>query len=143
MRVWAGIWASPYDKYNAEKAALQAQILAGNGYWIMGVSVGSEEMFRGMAASTLAGYIWDVKGMVQNAYGLTTTPVGTSDSIVSCAHTSLVVIHCLWVTQNNLRNSANSAVLAAVDIAMVTDYPCKAKPHSPYMLLANGSTHDF
>jgi len=105
MRVWAGIWASPPTTYTADKAALEQQILAGNSYWIAGVSVGSEELFRGMAASTLSGYIWDVKGMVQNAYGKTSMSVGTSDSIVS------------------LKNSANQAVLDACDVAMVTDYP--------------------
>src|SRR4051794_35261273 len=45
--------------------------------------------------------------MVQNAYGKTDLPVGTSDSIV------------------NLLNGANQPVLDASDVTMVTDYPCK------------------
>ncbi|KAF3931522.1 hypothetical protein ABW19_dt0206392 [Dactylella cylindrospora] len=105
IKIWAGVWASPYSTFESDKNELGKQILGDKGYLIHGVSVGSEEMFRGTSASTLAGYIWDVKGMLQNSYGKTNVPVGTSDSIV------------------NLLNGANQAVLDASDATMVTDYP--------------------
>ncbi|KAF3910204.1 hypothetical protein ABW21_db0201929 [Orbilia brochopaga] len=106
IKIWAGIWTTPVATYNSDKNEVANQIRGANGNLIAGVSVGSEELFRGtLSAATLAGYIWDVKGMVQNSYGKTNIPVGTSDGI------------------SPLLNGANQAVLDASDVMMVTDYP--------------------
>ncbi|EPS38929.1 hypothetical protein H072_7298 [Dactylellina haptotyla CBS 200.50] len=105
IKIWAGIWSTPYATFQSDKNELGRQIVGNKGYLIAGVSVGSEEMYRGMAAGTLSGYIWDVKGMIQNAYGKTNIPVGTSDGIAP------------------FLNGANQAVLDASDVVMVTDYP--------------------
>ncbi|KAK6542044.1 hypothetical protein TWF694_007816 [Orbilia ellipsospora] len=105
IKVWAGIWASPASTYTSDKNELGRQILGPRGNLIAGVAVGSEEMYRGTPPSTLAGYIWDVKGMIQNAYGKTNIPVGTSDGI------------------GPLLNGANQPVLDASDVVMLTDYP--------------------
>ncbi|KAF3920416.1 hypothetical protein ABW20_dc0103855 [Dactylellina cionopaga] len=105
IKIWAGIWANPQSTFQSDKNELGRQILGDKAYLIQGVSVGSEELYRGTGAGTLAGYIWDVKGMVQNAYGKTNIPVGTSDGIAP------------------LLNGANQAVLDASDVVMVTDYP--------------------
>ncbi|KAK6353868.1 hypothetical protein TWF730_008290 [Orbilia blumenaviensis] len=106
IKVWAGIWATPRSTFDSDKNELGRQILGSNGNLILGVSVGSEELFRGgLSAGQLSGYIWDVKGMVQNAYGKTTVPVGTSEGI------------------SPLLNSANQQVLDACDAVLLTDYP--------------------
>ncbi|KAK6529340.1 hypothetical protein TWF281_008516 [Arthrobotrys megalospora] len=106
IKVWAGIWATPYSTFVSDKNELGRQLLGSNGNLILGVSVGSEELFRGtLSAGQLAGYIWDVKGMTQNAYGKTSVPVGTSDGV------------------GPLLNSANQPVLDASDAVLLTDYP--------------------
>ncbi|EWC44326.1 hypothetical protein DRE_01152 [Drechslerella stenobrocha 248] len=106
IKIWAGLWTTPYSTFVSDKNELGKQLQGPNGHLIHGVSVGSEELFRGtMSAATLAGHIWDVKGMVQNAYGKTNVAVGTSDGIAP------------------FLNGANQAVLDASDVAMVTDYP--------------------
>ncbi|KAF3916201.1 hypothetical protein AA313_de0208049 [Arthrobotrys entomopaga] len=105
IKIWAGIWASPPSTYTSDKNELGRQILGSRGNLIAGVAVGSEEMYRGTPASTLAGYIWDVKGMIQNAYGKINVPVGTSDGI------------------GPLLNGASQPVLDAADVVMLTDYP--------------------
>ncbi|KAJ6259571.1 Glucan 1,3-beta-glucosidase [Drechslerella dactyloides] len=106
IKIWAGIWTTPYATFQSDKNEVANQVRGPNANLIAGVSVGSEELFRGtLSASTLAGYIWDVKGMVQNSYGKTNIPVGTSDGIGA------------------LLNGANQAVLDASDVMMVTDYP--------------------
>ncbi|KAK6344414.1 hypothetical protein TWF696_008051 [Orbilia brochopaga] len=106
IKIWAGIWATPYATYQSDKNEVGNQIRGPNGNLIAGVSVGSEELFRGtLNAATLSGYIWDVKGMIQNSYGKTNIPVGTSDGIAP------------------LLNGANQAVIDASDVIMSTDYP--------------------
>ncbi|KAK6335175.1 hypothetical protein TWF718_010612 [Orbilia javanica] len=106
IKVWAGLWATPISTFNSDKNELGRQILGSNGNLILGVSVGSEELFRGsLSSSQLAGYIWDVKGMIQNSYGKTKVPVGTSEGIAP------------------LLDSANQQVLDACDAVMLTSYP--------------------
>ncbi|KAK6511790.1 hypothetical protein TWF481_000696 [Arthrobotrys musiformis] len=106
IKVWAGLWATPSTTFESDKNELGRQLLGSNGNLILGVSVGSEELFRGgLSASQLAGYIWDVKGMIQNSYGKTNVPVGTSEGIAP------------------LLNSANQPVLDACDTVLLTSYP--------------------
>jgi exo-beta-1,3-glucanase (GH17 family) len=89
VKIWAGVWAHDVGKFNAEKGALEAAILnfPDATKWLAGINVGSESLYRKeMTAWTLAERIYDVKGMVQIAYGLKTIPVGTADTWTSWEH---------------------------------------------------------
>jgi exo-beta-1,3-glucanase (GH17 family) len=64
-KILVGVWAEDETHYTAEKAALEAAIKAHGSNWILAVSVGSEDLYRGdTTASTLAGQIYDVRGMI-------------------------------------------------------------------------------
>ncbi|KAK0822209.1 hypothetical protein LTR73_009377, partial [Friedmanniomyces endolithicus] len=57
-----GIWAEDSTHYTNEKNALQAAINAHGSDWIIAISVGSEDLYRGdTSASTLAQQIYDVR----------------------------------------------------------------------------------
>ena len=77
-----------------------------------GINVGSEALYRkDFDANTLAQYIWDVKGMVQIAYGATNVPVGTADTWTS------------WVDGNN------KIVIEASDVALMNAFPVSSTIH--------------
>ncbi|RMD45063.1 hypothetical protein DV735_g226, partial [Chaetothyriales sp. CBS 134920] len=60
-----GIWTENADHYNAEKQALLQAIQQYGSDWILAVSVGSEDLYRGDTdANTLASQIRDVRGML-------------------------------------------------------------------------------
>lgn len=61
-----GIWTEDGAHYTAEKNALLAAIKAHGSSWILAISVGSEDLYRGdTSPSTLAQQIYDVRGMVR------------------------------------------------------------------------------
>lgn len=65
-RILVGVWTEDAAHYQAEKDALQAAINAHGSSWIIAISVGSEDLYRGdTTASTLAQQIYDVRGMVR------------------------------------------------------------------------------
>lgn len=103
-QILVGVWTEDEAHYTAEKAALQSAIQAHGHSWIYAISVGSEDLYRGdTTASTLAGQVYDVRGMVRQ-YGVT-QPVGHVDTWTA------------WV------NSTNSAVITAVDFLGMDGYP--------------------
>lgn len=60
-----GLWAEDATHYNNEKQALLAAVQQYGHDWIIAVSVGSEDLYRGdTTASTLATQINDVRGML-------------------------------------------------------------------------------
>ena len=65
-KILVGIWAEDSTHYTDEKNALQAAINAHGSDWILAISVGSEDLYRGdTTASALAQHIYDVRGMVR------------------------------------------------------------------------------
>ena len=65
-QILVGVWAEDWNHYNAEKQALVDAIKAHGSNWMIAISVGSEDLYRGdTSASTLAGQIYDVRGMVR------------------------------------------------------------------------------
>ncbi|KAH9845420.1 glycoside hydrolase family 17 protein [Teratosphaeria destructans] len=99
-----GVWTEDAAHYSAEKAALRAAYQAHGSDWILAISVGSEDLYRGDTdASTLAQQIYDVRGMV-NADGVK-VEVGHVDTWTA------------WV------NSANEAVIKAADFIGMDGYP--------------------
>jgi exo-beta-1,3-glucanase (GH17 family) len=67
-------------KFGNEKGTLEASIKAFGTDWLNTVSVGSDSLYRKeIDANVLAERIYDVKGMVQEAYGAADVPVGTSE----------------------------------------------------------------
>lgn len=69
-KLLVGIWTEDEAHYTAEKNALKAAIAAHGSDWMIAISVGSEDLYRGdTTASTLASQIYDVRGMVR-ALGL-------------------------------------------------------------------------
>ncbi|RPA85053.1 glycoside hydrolase [Ascobolus immersus RN42] len=108
MKIWAGVWAHDGNKFNAEKGALESAIkkYGDATKWLAGINVGSESLYRKeMPAWTLAERIYDVKGMVQIAYGLKTIPVGTADTWTSWEHPD------------------NKPVIDAVDVVLMNGFP--------------------
>lgn len=92
-----GIWTEDSTHYSAEKQALLEAIQQYGKDWILAVSVGSEDLYRGDTdASTLASQINDVRGMM---WGL-----GASDKSIGHVDTWTA-----WV------DGANTAVIEAVD----------------------------
>lgn len=99
-----GIWTEDSTHYSAEKAALESAIHAHGIDWILAISVGSEDLYRGdTTASTLAQQIYDVRGMVR-ALGVQ-AEVGHVD------------------TYNAWTNSANDDVIKACDFIGMDAYP--------------------
>lgn len=80
--ILVGVWTEDAAHYTAEKNALQAAINAHGSDWIIAISVGSEDLYRGdTTASALAQQIYDVRGMVR-AMGVE-AQVGHVDTWVS------------------------------------------------------------
>lgn len=102
-KILVGIWAEDSTHYTNEKNALEAAINAHGTSWMMAVSVGSEDLYRGdTSASTLANQIYDVRGMVHQ---WAQVPVGHVDTWTA------------WV------DGANSAVVTACDFIGMDGYP--------------------
>lgn len=97
MTILVGVWTEDNTHYEAEKQALLTAIQQHGSDWILAVSVGSEDLYRGDTdASTLASQINDVRGMLW-ALGAGSKQVGHVDTWTA------------WV------DSANTAVIEASD----------------------------
>ncbi|KAK4961929.1 hypothetical protein LTR10_002422 [Elasticomyces elasticus] len=104
VKILVGVWTEDSAHYTAEKNALEAAINAHGHDWIIAISVGSEDLYRGdTSASTLSQQIYDVKGMVR-AMGVT-QDVGHVDTWTA------------WV------DNANKAVITASDFIGLDSYP--------------------
>ncbi|KAK3066977.1 hypothetical protein LTR53_016414 [Teratosphaeriaceae sp. CCFEE 6253] len=103
-QILVGLWAEDSTHFDNEKNALKAAISAHGSSWIIAISVGSEDLYRGdTSASTLAQQIYDVRGMVR-ALGVK-QEVGHVDTWTA------------WV------NDANKAVITACDFIGLDGYP--------------------
>jgi len=102
-----GVWTEDNTHYEAEKAALLSAVQQYGFDWIVAVSVGSEDLYRGdTTASTLAGQINDVRSMLSTVSGYSTSiQVGHVDTWTA------------WV------DSANVAVIQACDFIGTDGYP--------------------
>ncbi|EMC93993.1 glycoside hydrolase family 17 protein [Baudoinia panamericana UAMH 10762] len=103
-QILVGVWTEDAGHYAAEKQALIDAINAHGSDWILAISVGSEDLYRGDTdAGTLAQQIYDVRGMV-NAMGVY-TEVGHVDTWTA------------WV------DNANTDVIVASDFIGMDGYP--------------------
>ncbi|KAM3416593.1 Glucan 1,3-beta-glucosidase [Cercospora zeina] len=103
-QILVGIWTEDAAHFGAEKAALESAINTYGYDWILAISVGSEDLYRGDTdANTLAQQIYDVRGMVR-AMGVE-AEVGHVD------------------TWNAFTDSANDAVIHACDFVGLDAYP--------------------
>jgi len=110
FKIWVGLWPGPENagqaKFEQEKGALEQAIKADGTGWLAGINVGSESLYRNETSpDTLASQIWDVKGMVQLAYGASDVFVGTADTWTS------------WV------NGSNAIVIQASDVVIMNAFP--------------------
>ncbi|KAF4630268.1 hypothetical protein G7Y89_g7870 [Cudoniella acicularis] len=105
--ILVGVWAEDANHYNAEKQALLSAVQQYGFGWIVAVSVGSEDLYRGdTTASTLAQQIYDVRGMLSTVPGYSTNvQVGHVDTWTA------------WVS------GANTAVIQASDFIGTDGYP--------------------
>jgi glucan endo-1,3-beta-D-glucosidase len=70
-QILVGVWTEDAAHFTAEKNALESAINAHGTSWILAISVGSEDLYRGdTTADALAQQIYDVRGMVR-ALGVT------------------------------------------------------------------------
>jgi len=106
-QILVGVWTEDSTHYGAEKAALLSAVQTYGFDWIVAVSVGSEDLYRGDTdASTLAQQIYDVRGMLSTVSGYSTSvQVGHVDTWTA------------WV------DSANTAVIQASDFIGTDGYP--------------------
>ncbi|EME45823.1 glycoside hydrolase family 17 protein [Dothistroma septosporum NZE10] len=103
-KILVGVWTEDSAHYTAEKNALEAAINEHGSDWILAVSVGSEDLYRGdTTASALATQIYDVRGMVHQ--WAPDVEVGHVDTWTA------------WV------DSANDEVITACDFVGFDGYP--------------------
>jgi len=101
-----GVWATDSAHYDAEKGALLAAVDQYGVDWIIAISVGSEDLYRGdITASQMASQIYDVRGMMSTVTGGSAIQVGHVD------------------TSDAWTNSANVEVIYACDFIGVDSYP--------------------
>lgn len=112
--ILAGVWATDTNHFNAEKQALLSAIQQYGHSWLIGVSVGSEDLYRAqyqktneITPSQLASQIYDVRGM------LTTVGIGP-DSNIPVGH---VDTWTSWV------DPQNTEVIQACDFVGNDGYP--------------------
>jgi exo-beta-1,3-glucanase (GH17 family) len=104
IQILVGVWTEDDTHYNNEKQALLNAILQHGSSWIIAVSVGSEDLYRGNTSpATLASQINDVRGMIRS--------VGANQQV---GH---VDTWTAWV------NSTNNAVITASDFVGMDGYP--------------------
>ncbi|KAK0122571.1 hypothetical protein ONS96_009613 [Cadophora gregata f. sp. sojae] len=105
--ILVGVWTEDTAHFEAEKAALLKAVQTYGFGWIVAVSVGSEDLYRGdTSASTLAHQIYDVRGMLSTVTGYSTAvQVGHVDTWTA------------WV------NGANADVIRACDFVGTDGYP--------------------
>jgi glucan endo-1,3-beta-D-glucosidase len=104
-RILVGILTE--DDYDAEKGALLAAVKKYGFGWIVAVSVGSEDLYRGTTSpSALAHQIYDVRGMLSEVSGYT--------SEIKVGHVD---------TTNAWTNSSNREVIRACDFVGTDIYP--------------------
>jgi len=104
-KLLVGVWAEDDTHFEAEKQALLEAIQQHGHDWIVAVSVGSEDLYRGdTTASKLATQIYDVRGMI-GSLGAGHKKVGHVDTWTA------------WV------DGANAAVIEAVDFLGMDGYP--------------------
>ena len=102
-KILVGVWTEDDAHFSAEKDALEAAINAHGSDWILAITVGSEDLYRGdTTASKLAGQIYDVRGMVRQ---WNNAPVGHVDTWTA------------WV------DGANTQVVTACDFLGMDGYP--------------------
>jgi glucan endo-1,3-beta-D-glucosidase len=103
-QILVGVWTQDEGHFTREKDALEAAIKAHGTSWILAVSVGSEDLYRGGTnVNRLAEQIYDVRGMVR-ALGVN-SPVGHVDTWSA------------WV------DGANDVVTKACDFVGLDAYP--------------------
>ncbi|MCJ1259879.1 hypothetical protein MMC24_007718 [Lignoscripta atroalba] len=104
--ILVGIWTEDAAHYAAEKAALQSAITRYGGDWIISVSVGSEDLYRGdTSPQTLASQVREVRNIL-SAAGIN-KPIGHVDT---------------WTAWTNGSNPA-TALIDAVDFIGFDAYP--------------------
>jgi glucan endo-1,3-beta-D-glucosidase len=106
-QILVGVWTEDSAHFEAEKQALLSAVQTYGFDWIVAVSVGSEDLYRGdTTASTLAQQIYDVRGMLSTVSGYSTSiQVGHVDTWTA------------WV------DGANTAVIQACDFVGTDGYP--------------------
>lgn len=103
-KILVGVWTEDEEHYQAEMAALKAAIQAHGSSWILAISVGSEDLYRGdTTASVLAGQVNQIRTMVRGMK--VEQPVGHVDTWTA------------WV------DAANDPVIEACDFLGMDGYP--------------------
>lgn len=121
------MWAVDVNKFNAEKGALEYAMQQWGTDWLAGVNVGSESLYRKeITPLDLAIQIWDVKGMVNEAYKAG-VPVGCADTWTS------------WVDGNNaivIEASDVRSIAQSTKLYTHTNITTIGHPHERVPILA-------
>ena len=84
-----GVWAEDDNHYNLEKQALLSAIQTYGCGWMVSVSVGSEDLYRGdTTVQRLAQQVNDVRGMLSTVQGCSAVQVGHVDTWTAWVNTS-------------------------------------------------------
>ena len=105
--ILVGVWTEDWAHFDREKQALLAAVRKYGFGWMIATSVGSEDLYRkDTDAATLAGQIYDVRGMLSTVKGYSTNvQVGHVDTWTA------------WV------DPRNEAVIRACDFVGTDGYP--------------------
>ncbi|KAI9712899.1 MAG: hypothetical protein M1812_006768 [Candelaria pacifica] len=134
-KLLAGVWAEDNNHYNSEKQALADAIGAHGTDWLIAVSVGNEDLYRGdTSASTLAGQINDVRNMIHNM-GHSDIQVGHIDTWTAWVNdgNNDVIRACDWVGTNGFPYFQNTGINDAYNtyfdsVAATRDTVNRVKP---------------
>lgn len=131
-KILVGVWTEDDTHYQAEKDALEAAIKAHGSDWILAVTVGSEDLYRGdTTASKLASQIYDVRGMIHQWNNKKVGHVDTWTAWVDGANAE-VITACDFLGMDGYPYFQNSAIADAAttfwDSVTATKNAANGKP---------------
>ena len=149
-KILVGVWTEDDAHFQAEKDALEAAINQHGSDWILAVTVGSEDLYRGdTSASKLAGQIYDVRGMIHQWNNKQVGHVDTWTAWVDGAN-SAVVTACDFIGMDGYPYFQNSAIANAPsvfwDSVTATKNAAQGKPvwiteTGKFKIISSGLSH--
>lgn len=144
--IFVGVWATNEVHFNAEKQALLAAVQQHGHDWILGVSVGSEDLYRqDQSVQALVTQVYDVRGMLWSV-GAGSVPVGHVDTwtVWVKAENEVLVRACDFVATDGYPYFQGSAIENAAEVfwKSVDDVRAvvnRVKPGTPVWIGETGS----
>lgn len=144
--IFVGVWAKNEAHFNAEKQALLAAVQKHGHDWILGVSVGSEDIYRqDLKVEALVAQVYDVRGMLSSV-GAGSVPVGHVDTwtVWVRAENEVLIRACDFVATDGYPYFQGSAIEKAAEVFWTSVDDVRAvvgrvKPGTPVWISETGS----